>query len=276
MSLEEKANEIRQDIIKMLVEAGSGHTAGPLGMSDVFTALYFGGIVNYDPKNPKLKDRDRVFLSCGHICPVMYVTLAHAGYFNKSELKTLRKINSILQGHPSRLDTPGIENSSGPLGQGISQAVGSALATKMDGKQHWTYCITSDGEHNEGQTWEAIMLANKYDLNNLTVIVDRNNIQIDGYTEDVMPLEDFKAKYEAFGWHVIEIDGHNIERIIDACNEAKAVYNRPSVIIANTIPGKGVDFIERLPEWHGKPPKADEAKDALKQLRTLKGQIEED
>lgn len=270
--LEEKANIIRQDIIKMLLEAGSGHSAGSLGMADIFTALYFH-ILNHDPQKPDWLERDRLVLSNGHICPVLYATMAHVGYFPVAELKTLRKLGSRLQGHPHRTALPGLETTSGPLGSGLSQACGMALSARMDGKKWWVYCLTSDGEHDAGNTWEAIMLAGKYQLSNLTVIVDRNNIQIDGFTEDVMPLENLRAKYEAFNWYVIEIDGHNFDAIIDACNQAKVIENKPVCIIAHTIPGKGVDFMENHFEWHGKPPNKDEAKKALKELRTLQGKI---
>lgn len=271
--LELKANKIRQDIIQMLVEAGSGHSAGPLGMADVFCVLYFGDILTYNPKEPFWQERDRIVLSNGHICPVWYVTLAHAGFFPHEELKTLRKINSRLQGHPHYGEPPGVENTGGPLGQGLSQAVGKALAGRMNKAKWWVYCLMSDGEHDEGQTWEAVMFAGKEKLGNLTAIVDRNNIQIDGFTEDVMPIEPLKEKYQAFNWHVQEVDGHNIDAVIDAANEAKAIFNKPSVIIAHTIPGKGVEFMERRWEWHGKPPKPEEALEALKDLRTLKGKI---
>lgn len=270
--LHEKANEIRRDTLNMLLEAGSGHSAGPLGMSDIFTALYFR-VMNHDPSNPSWDERDRVFLSNGHICPVWYTTLAHAGYFPIEELQTLRKLGTKLQGHPNRLDTPGVENSSGPLGQGISQSVGAAIAARMDGKKHEIYCVMGDGEQNEGQVWEALMLAGKERLHNITAIVDRNNIQIDGYTEQVMPLESLVEKYIAFNWYVIEIDGHNIEEFIDAANKAKAIFEKPVAIIAHTIPGKGVDFMEFVPEWHGKPPNKQEAKDATKQIRTLNDRI---
>lgn len=276
MNLEElkkKANNIREDIINMLLHAGSGHSAGPLGMADVFTALYFGGVLNYDPTQPESPTRDRVVLSNGHICPVLYTTLAHAGYFPVGELKTLRKFGTRLQGHPHRGALPGIENTSGPLGQGLSQAIGMALAAKMDKAKYQVYCLTSDGEHDEGQIWEAVMFAGKHKLDNLTEILDRNNIQIDGFTEDVMPLESLRAKYETFNWHVLEIDGHNIEAIIGAINEAKAIYEKPVLIIAHTIPGKGVDFMEFDFKWHGIPPNAEQAKEALNQLRTLTGKI---
>src|SRR3989344_9112082 len=270
--LKYKANDVRQDIIQMLLGAGSGHSAGPLGMADVFTALYFG-VMNHDPENPKWEDRDRLVLSCGHICPVLYATLAEAGYFPKEELKTLRKLGTRLHGHPHNLALPGLETSSGPLAQGTSQAVGFALGLKMDRMKNRVYLIMSDGEQQEGQTWEAIMFAGKNKLHNLTAIMDRNNIQIDGYTEDIMPLEHLRAKYEAFNWHVLEVDGHNVAHVIAACEEAAAVYEKPSVIIAHTIPGKGVREIERDYRWHGKPPNKEEAAVFLNELRTLQGKI---
>jgi transketolase len=271
-ALEKIANDIRKDIIKMLVAAGSGHSAGPLGMADVFTALYFE-IMNNDPKNPFWEERDRLILSNGHIAPVRYATMAHAGYFPISELKTLRKLGTRLQGHPERLRLPGVETTSGPLGSGLAQAAGYAYAARMDGARFRVFCITSDGEHDSGNHWEAVMFAGKYNLSNLTAIVDRNNIQIDGYTEDVMPLEPLEGKYKAFNWHVLHIDGHNFQEIIDAVEHARAVYENPTVIIAHTIPGKGVSFMENLPEWHGKPPTPEEAKKALHELRTLGGKI---
>lgn len=266
------AVKIREDIIKELVAAGSGHSAGPLGMADVFTALYFH-ILKHDPKKPLWPERDRLVLSNGHICPVLYATLARAGYFPLEELKTLRKLGSRLQGHPHRGALPGVETTSGPLGSGISQAIGFALAARLDKRKYRVFCLTSDGEHQEGNTWEAIMFAGKEKLSNLTVIIDRNNIQIDGFTEDIMPLNSLRAKYEAFNWHVLEIDGHNFEAIIAAAAEAKAIHEQPTVIIAHTIPGKGVDFMENDYLWHGKPPKPEEAKVALRELRTLAGRI---
>jgi transketolase len=281
--LKYKANDIRQDIIEMLLEAKSGHSAGPLGMADVFTALYFY-IMEHDPKNPTWDGRDRLVLSCGHICPVLYATLGEAGYFPKEELKTLRKFGTRLHGHPHNLALPGIETSSGPLGQGSSQACGMAIALRMNHAKNRTYLIMSDGEQDEGQTWEAVMFAGKYKLHNLTAIMDRNNIQIDGYTEDIMPLDDLKAKYESFNWHVLEVDGHNMQEIINACMEAKAIYEKPTLIIAHTIPGKGVDFMENNYLWHGappgssdiagSPPKAEQGRIALNELRTLRGQIQ--
>ncbi|MBI2577640.1 MAG: transketolase [Candidatus Wildermuthbacteria bacterium] len=262
-----KANDIRRDIIKMLEKAGSGHSGGALGMADVFTALYFS-VLRHDPKNPFWEERDRLILSNGHICPVRYAAMAHAGYFKKEELLTLRKFGSRLQGHPERKKLPGVETTSGPLGSGLSQAAGIAYVGKYLDKKSWrVYCATSDGEHDSGNTWEAVMFAGKYKLSNLTQIIDRNNIQIDGYTEDIMPLEPLKEKYEAFNWHIIDVDGHNIEQIIDACNMAKAIQEKPTVIIAHTIPGKGVSFMENKYEWHGKPPKPEEAQAALRELR---------
>ncbi len=270
--LEQRALLIREDIVKMLSLAGSGHAAGALGMADVFTALYFA-VLKHDPHNPQWSDRDKLVLSNGHICPVLYAALAHAGYFSRSLLLTLRKLGSPLQGHPHRLALPGLENSSGPLGQGLSQAIGMALAAKIDGKNNQIYCMMSDGEHDEGQTWEAILFAGKKKIANLTAIIDRNNIQIDGYTEDVMPLEPFRKKYEAFGWHVIEIDGHNMQAIIGACHQAVAIFEQPVAIIAHTIPGKGVEFMQWKPEWHGKAPDPAQAQLALQELRSLGGKI---
>lgn len=266
------SNKIRAKTIETLEHAESGHSAGSLGMSDIFTAFYFH-ILNHDPKNPSWEDRDRLVLSNGHIVPVQYVTMAYAGYFPFEELKTLRKINSRLQGHPHRNSLPGLETTSGPLGSGLSEACGIALAARLDKKRHRVYCLMSDGEQDAGNTWEAAMFASKYNLNNLTAVIDRNNIQIDGCTEDVMPLESLKGKYESFGWHVLEIDGHNFEEIIDAVSEAKAIHYQPAVIIAHTIPGKGVSFMENDYQWHGKPPTKEEAEKALKEIRTLKGQI---
>ncbi|MBI2405656.1 transketolase [Candidatus Microgenomates bacterium] len=270
--LEKKANEIRRDIIKMLVRAGSGHSAGPLGMADVFTAFYFH-ILSHKPKDPNWEERDRLFLSNGHIVPVRYVAMAHAGYFPREELWTLRKLGSRLQGHPERKRLPGVETTSGPLGSGLAQAAGYAYAARMDSRKFRVYCICSDGEHDAGNHWEAVLFAGKYKLSNLTAIVDRNNIQIDGHTEDVMPLEPLEDKYKAFNWHVLHVDGHNIEEFIDAVHHAQSVYERPTVIIAHTIPGKGVDFMEWDPAWHGKPPKSEEARKALHELRTLGGKI---
>lgn len=268
-----KANDIRKDIIRMLETAGSGHSAGPLGLADIFTALYFD-IAQFDPKKPDWSERDIIMLSNGHTVPVQYVAMAHAGYFPREELMTLRKLGSRLQGHPERMKLPGLETTSGPLGSGLSQAAGMALALRINNDMHrWVYVVMGDGELDEGNIWEAAMLAAKYKLGNLIGIVDRNNIQIDGPTETVMPLEDLRAKWEAFGWHVLEVDGNNIRAFIDACALARAIVNKPVVILAQTIPGKGVDFMEYDYKWHGKPPNHEEAKAALHDLRTLKGKI---
>jgi transketolase len=281
--LELVANDIRQDIIKSLEEAGSGHSAGPLGLADIFAALYFD-ILKHDPKNPDWVQRDILLLSNGHCVPVQYTTMAHAGYLPIKELMTLRKFKSRLQGHPEREKLPGLENTSGPLGSGLSQAAGMALAMKMNKDSHrWVYVVTGDGELNEGNIWEAAMFTSKYNLNNVIAIVDRNNIQIDGTTEHVMPLEDLRGKWESFGWHVIEIDGNDVEAVIDACAMARAIVEKPVCIIAHTIPGKGVDFMEFDYHWHGipvglqdvagSPSKNEQAKEALKELRTLRGKI---
>lgn len=271
--LQLKANDIRKDIIKMLEHAGSGHSAGPLGLADIFTALYFD-IANIDPKNPGWDERDIILLSNGHCAPVQYATMAHAGYFPKEELMTLRQWGARLQGHPERTKLPGLENTSGPLGSGLSQACGMALAMRMNNQHHrWVYVVMGDGEQDEGNVWEAAMLASKYELGNIIAITDRNNIQIDGPTEHVMPLEDLSAKWEAFGWHVLEVDGNNIASFIDATAMARAIVNKPVMIIAQTIPGMGVDFMEYDFHWHGKPPNHEEAKKALHELRTLGGKI---
>jgi transketolase len=273
IQLETIANDIREDIIRMLEHAGSGHSAGPLGLADVFTALYFD-ILKHDPKNPDWAERDILLLSNGHCVPVRYATMAHAGYFPKKELMTLRQLGSRLQGHPERLKLPGMETTSGPLGSGLSQACGMALALRMNKQQHrWVYVVMGDGEQDEGNVWEAAMLASKYKLHNVIAITDRNNIQIDGPTESVMPLEDFKAKWEAFGWHVLEIDGNDIEAVIDACAMGRAIAEKPTMIVAHTVPGKGVDFMEYDFTWHGKPPDHDQAIKALHELRTLGGKI---
>jgi transketolase len=271
--LELKADQIRQDIIKMLETAGSGHSAGSLGQADIFTALYFD-VMKHDPKKPDWAERDILIQSNGHTVPVRYAAMANAGYFDRKELMTLRKLGSRLQGHPERTKLPGLESTSGPLGCGLSQACGVALAMRMNKQLHrWVYVTVGDGELDEGNNWEAMMLASKYHLNNVVAIVDRNNIQIDGPTEVVMPLEDLKAKWEAFGWHVIEIDGNNIEAVIDACEMAHAIVEKPVCIIAHTVPGKGVDFMEYDFHWHGAPPNHEQAKIALKELRTLAGKI---
>jgi len=292
--LEKTANQIRQDIINMLLKAGSGHSAGPLGMADVFTALYLGGVAKLNPKKKTDPNRDRVVLSNAHICPVLYATLAHSGYIPHKQLKTLRQLGSPLQGHSNNHFNNGIETCGGPLGQGISQAIGIALSARINRttnieqrtaqknrsskleiqkSNYHTWCLMGDGELDEGQCWEAFMLAGKMNLRELTVFIDRNNIQIDGPTEEIMPLEDLTAKFKAFNWFVIEVDGHNIREILDAMKKAKSMAANPTVIICHTIPGKGVDFMENKFEWHGKPPNKEEAKIALHELRTLGGKI---
>ena len=270
--LEGKAEEIRETIIEMLVSAGSGHTAGPLGMADIFAAFYFH-ILKQDPKNPDWADRDRLILSNGHIVPVRYAAMAHAGYFPVKECLTLRKFGSRLQGHPERARLPGLETTSGPLGEGLSQGNGIAYAFRMNKNLQRVYVAMGDGEQDEGNVWEAVMWAGKNKLHNLTAVIDRNNIQIDGMTENIMPLESLRAKYESFNWHVIEVDGHNIREFIDAVEQAKAIYEKPTVIIAHTIPGKGVPEIEFDYKWHGKPPTAEEGKQFLKDIRTMKGKV---
>lgn len=271
--LELKANEVRQTIIEMLVEAGSGHTAGPLGMADIFTALYFH-ILDHRPKEPLWEDRDRLILSNGHIVPVRYAAMAHAGYFPMKETKTLRKLGSHLQGHPERTRMPSLETTSGPLGSGLGQAAGIAYAARMDGKKFRTYCVMSDGEQDTGNIWESVMFAGANRLSNLTAIMDRNNIQINGMTEHVMPLEPLREKYESFNWHVIDVDGHSMEAFARAVEEAKAIYEKPTLILAHVIPGKGIKDIEFDYEWHGKPPAPEEAQKFLKELRTLQGEIQ--
>ena len=271
--LESRAEMVRETIIHSLVAAGSGHTAGPLGMADIFTAFYFN-ILNHDPKRPDWEERDRIMLSNGHIAPVQYAAMAHAGYFPVEECLTLRKFGSRLQGHPERIRLPGLETTSGPLGEGLSQAAGMAYAFRMDGKkQQRVYCLLSDGEQEAGNIWEAAMFAGKNKLHNLTAVMDRNNIQINGMTEDVMPLEPIADKYRAFNWHVIEVSGHDFAAFIAAVDEAKAIYEKPTLIIAHTIPGKGVPDIEFDYHWHGKPPTAEEAKRFLKEIRTMGGKV---
>lgn len=281
LDLDKKANEIRSEIVKMLEEAGSGHSAGPLGLADIFSALYFH-VLDHDPKKPMKEDRDRLLLSCGHNVPVRYATMALAGYFDKKQLSTLRKLGSPLQGHPEITHMPALENTSGPLGDGAGQSVGMAYVGKNEGLPWHVYCVLSDGELNTGIVWESAMFGAKYRLHNLTWIIDRNNIQIDGETEDIMPLEPLHEKFEAFNWEVVEIDGHNIREFVDACNYAKSVWERPVVIIAHTIPGRGVDFMEADYKWHGAPPgkgteervsKKDQKSEALRSIRTLNGKI---
>lgn len=269
LELKKIASQIRQDVISMIYQAGSGHPGGSLGMADIFTALYFE-ILKHDPKNPDDPERDRLVLSNGHICPVQYASLAHAGYFPEEDLLTLRKLGSGLQGHPHRGFLPGIETTSGPLGCGLSEACGMAWVGKTDSKDWKVYCLMSDAEQQEGNTWEATMFANKYKLNNLIAVIDRNNIQTDGDTEEIMPLLSLKKKYQAFGWAVAEIDGHNLEEILGAFAEAKdSATAGPSLIIASTIPGKGVSFMENKFEWHSHKISKDEMEKALEELKWI-------
>ena len=272
--LAQKAEDIRESIISMLEAAGSGHSAGPLGLADIFSALYFD-ILKHNPAKPEWNERDLILLSNGHCVPVQYAAMAEAGYFEKKELLSLRKLGSRLQGHPERQKLPGLETTSGPLGSGLSQGAGMAYVIEKinNERNRWVYVVTGDGELDEGNIWEAAMFAGKYKLHNLITIIDRNNIQIDGFTEDIMPLENLKGKWESFGWHVQEINGNNIESIIDAAALARSVTNRPSVIIAHTIPGKGVDFMENDYHWHGYGKSPDDYKKALKKLRSLNGKI---
>ncbi len=273
LMLEKKAEEVRETIIKMLVSAGSGHTAGSLDMADIFSAFYFH-ILRHNPKNPKWEMRDRLILSNGHIVPVRYATMAHAGYFPVAECMTLRKFGSRLQGHPEHNMLPGLETTSGPLGEGLAQSAGMAYALRADKNNSVrVYCIMGDGEQDEGNVWESVMFAGKNALSNLTAIIDRNNIQIDGMTEDIMPLESLRAKYEAFNWHVLEVNGHDIRAFVATVEQAKTIYEKPTLIIAHTIPGKGVSDIEFDYHWHGKTPTAEEAKHFLKEIRTLSGRV---
>jgi transketolase len=270
--IEQHAEAIRETILAMLVEAKSGHTAGPLGMADIFAAFYFH-ILKHDPKRPDWEERDRLILSNGHIVPVRYATMAHAGYFPVKECLTLRKFGTRLQGHPERTKLPGLETTSGPLGEGLSQAAGIAYALRMDQKKNRVFCLMSDGEQQEGNIWEAAMFAGKNKLGNLTAVMDRNVIQIDGSTEDVMPLEPLRQKYEAFNWHVIEVSGHDIRAFMAAVEEADAISEKPVLILAHTIPGKGVPDIEFDYHWHGKAPSKDEAKRFLAELRSGAGRV---
>lgn len=272
--LQDVSREVRQDVVKMILKAGYGHPAGSLGMVDVFVALYYL-VLNHDPKNPTWEERDRLILSNGHVCPARYAVMSHSGYFDHKELMKLGKFGEMLQGHPDKRFLPSVETTSGPLGSGLAQASGIAYAARMDKKRFRTFCITSDGEHDEGNHWEAVMFAGKNNLSNLTMIIDRNNIQIDGFTENIMPLEPLADKYKSFGWSVIEIDGHNIEEVFNACNKARAIYENPTVIIARTIPGKGVDFMENNPNWHAKAPSDIDAQKAIKEIRTMQGKIKE-
>lgn len=273
--LELIANILRQHVIEMVAHAGSGHQGGPLGMADIFAVLYFH-VLHHKPKDPNWEDRDRLILSNGHICPIRYAAMAEAGYFPKKELMTLRKLGTRLQGHPERTRLPGSETTSGPLGAGLAQAAGMAYASQMDGKTHHIFCITSDGEHEAGLHWEAMMFAGKYRLDNLINIIDRNNIQIDGDTEDIMPLEPLKDKYEAFNWYVIECNGNDIPDVVRAIEDAKVRRQRPVAIIAHTVPGRGVSYMENNYLWHSQPFKKGQAEQALDELKEIEKRLKAD
>ncbi len=263
--LESKAKHIRRTIIDMLCRACSGHPGGSLSSTDLVCALYFA-VLRHDPRNPRWPDRDRFHMSKGHCCPLLYAVLAESGYFPKEKLKELRKLGSMLQGHPDRR-CPGVEVASGSLGQGLSVALGMSLAAKLDKKDYRVYCLIGDGESQEGNIWEAAMAASHYKRDNLCAIIDCNGLQIDGKTSEVMNLEPIKDKWQAFGWHTIEIDGHNVREILEAFEEAKTVKQKPTIIIANTTKGKGVSFMENVCSFHGCAPTAEEAKKAMEELK---------
>lgn len=259
------AKKLRRHVITMITTAGSGHPGGSLSAADIIAALYFR-ILRYDPQNPQWPNRDRFILSKGHAAPILYAALAEAGYFPTTELATLRKLDSRLQGHADRKFTPGVEMSAGSLGMGLSFAVGIALAARLDSKIYRTYTLLSDGECQEGQTWEAALSAAHFGLDNLTAIVDYNGIQLSGWTCDIMNLEPFPRKWQAFGWHTVNIDGHDFDEILSACQKAERTKGKPTVIIAHTVKGKGVSFMENNVAFHGKAPTPEEAERALKEL----------
>jgi len=263
--LAELARQIRIDIIRMLAEAGSGHPGGSLSATDIVTVLLFE-IMRYDPENPKWEGRDRFIMSKGHCIPAWYSALAHAGYFPREELMTLRKVGSRLQGHPDSNTLDAIEACTGSLGQGLSIALGMALASKLEGDPWRVYCMMGDGETQEGQVWEAAMAAGKFRPGSLCAILDHNKAQIDGYVRDVMPIEPIQTKWQSFGWHVIPIDGHNLDQVYGAFLEADMVKDRPTLIVAETVKGKGVSFMENVVDWHGKAPSKEEAEKALAEL----------
>jgi transketolase len=263
--LKEMAKKLRRHVIKMIAKAGSGHPGGSLSAADIITALYFK-VLRHNPENPQWADRDRFILSKGHAAPILYAALAETGYFPVAELATLRKLDSRLQGHADRKFTPGVEMSAGSLGMGLSFAIGIALAARLDSKTYWTYVLLSDGECEEGQTWEAALSAAHFKLDNLTAIVDCNGMQLSGWTRDIMNLEPFTRKWQAFGWHTIDIDGHDFDQILSACQGAEKIQGKPTIIVARTIKGKGVSFMENNVAFHGKAPTWEEAERALKEL----------
>jgi transketolase len=268
MSVEElktMAATIRRDIIEMIHAAGSGHPGGSLSATDVVTALYFR-VMRIDPQNPDWPDRDRFILSKGHACPVWYAALAERGYYDRSHLGTLRKINSILQGHADMKKTPGVDMTVGSLGQGFSAGIGMALSGKLRKKDYHVWVVIGDGEMQEGAVWEAAMAGAKWKLDNLTVILDRNRLQNDDFVDDTMPVDPVPDKWLAFNWNVVEIDGHNMEKIVSALEEAKTVKGKPTIIIAHTVKGKGVSFMENVAVWHGKAPSDEQARQALEEI----------
>lgn len=264
--LEKEAVEVRSRIIEMVYEAQAGHPGGSLSATDVVTALYFR-IMRIDPANPQWEDRDRFILSKGHACPVWYAALAERGYFDKSHLLTLRKLNSILQGHADMIKTPGVDMTVGSLGQGLSAGLGMALSGRLRGKDYHVYVMVGDGEVQEGSIWEAAMAASKWHLDSLTAIVDKNRLQNDTFVDDVMPVDPLADKWAAFGWNVIEIDGHDMQQIVAALEETKTIKGRPTVIIAHTVKGKGVSFMENVAIWHGKAPNAEQFEIAMRDIR---------
>jgi transketolase len=265
VELKKMAKKLRRHVITMIATAGSGHPGGSLSAADIITALYFK-VLRYNPENPRWSDRDRFILSKGHAAPILYAALAETGYFPVAELATLRKLGSRLQGHADSKFTPGVEMSAGSLGMGLSFAIGVALAARLDSKAYRTYVLLSDGECEEGQTWEAALSAAHFKLDKLTAIVDYNGIQLSGWTRDIMNLEPFTRKWRAFGWHAIDIDGHDLDQILSACQEAGKIKGKPTVIVARTIKGKGVSFMENNVAFHGKAPTWEEAERALKEL----------
>lgn len=268
--LAEVATQVRIDIIEMLTQSKSGHPGGSLSCTDILTVLYFDKMKNIDPKNPRNENRDRLVLSKGHAAPALYAVLAERGYFDKKELSTLRQYGSILQGHPDINSTPGLDMTTGSLGQGLSAANGIALAGKLDNKDYRVYAILGDGEIEEGQVWEAAMTAAHYKLDNVTAFVDNNGLQIDGTNEEVMNVNPIDDKFKAFGWNVIKIDGHNIEEIKNAIDEAETVKGKPTVIVAKTVKGKGVSFMENQVGWHGTAPKPEQRDQAIAELKGVK------
>jgi len=265
-ALERKARELRRDVVQMIHRAGSGHPGGSLSSADIISALYFSRL-NVDPKRPEWPQRDRFILSKGHAAPLLYAALARRGFFPIEDLSTLRRIGSHLQGHPDRLKTPGVEMTSGALGHGLAVGAGLALGAKRQNARWWTYVLMGDGELQAGVVWEGALIAAKYRLNNLTAIVDQNDVQLDGPVHEILPLEPLTEKWRAFGWAVIEIDGHNIRQILEAFDEAQHIHDRPTVVIAHTVKGRGISYMEGLAKWHGRAPTDEELMVALQELQ---------